>query len=297
MAITLATHTHDASATSFTPVGNVAASNVQAAIQELDSEKLSSGPLSVTNAHLAAVTAPMLKGRSTSGTGNVEDLTPTTVTGLLNSFSGDTGSGGIKGLVPAPASGDASAGKYLKADGTWQTPSSGSGSTPARQVVIAGSGQGTFNLSISYIPNTNAMAVYQNGVRLYSTDFVETNSTTVELITGATAGDELLFEALVASQGSSQSSETWEVKTVDFTSVSNVRYYCNTTNNVILVTLPISPTTGSIVGVCTGPNASINKVTIIRNGSTIMSLAEELDITINNISIDLLYDGSTWRIV
>ncbi|GEM_PF-2302889 len=34
-------------------------------------------------------------------------------------MNGDSGSGGAKGAVPAPAAGDAAAGKFLKADGTW----------------------------------------------------------------------------------------------------------------------------------------------------------------------------------
>lgn len=37
---------------------------------------------------------------------------------------GDSGSGGYPGNVPAPAAGDAVAGKFLKADGTWQVPDS-----------------------------------------------------------------------------------------------------------------------------------------------------------------------------
>jgi len=32
---------------------------------------------------------------------------------------GDSGAGGTKGLVPAPAAGDAAAGKYLGADGAY----------------------------------------------------------------------------------------------------------------------------------------------------------------------------------
>lgn len=39
--------------------------------------------------------------------------------GRHNQLIGDTGSGGTRGLVPAPAAGDAAANKYLKADGTW----------------------------------------------------------------------------------------------------------------------------------------------------------------------------------
>lgn len=40
----------------------------------------------------------------------------------LGSLVGDSGSGGSQGLAPAPGSGDAAAGKYLKADATWHTP-------------------------------------------------------------------------------------------------------------------------------------------------------------------------------
>lgn len=38
---------------------------------------------------------------------------------------GDSGAGGTRGLVPAPAAGDAAANKFLKADGTWQTAGAG----------------------------------------------------------------------------------------------------------------------------------------------------------------------------
>ena len=46
---------------------------------------------------------------------------------------GDTGSGGTAGNVPAPASGDAAAGKFLKADGTWALP--GGGGTFLEEVI------------------------------------------------------------------------------------------------------------------------------------------------------------------
>lgn len=45
-------------------------------------------------------------------------------------FVGDSGSGGEAGIVPAPASGDAT--KYLKGDGTWATVSAGS--TPSNVI-------------------------------------------------------------------------------------------------------------------------------------------------------------------
>lgn len=46
-------------------------------------------------------------------------LSPNATT-FLDVLVGDAGAGGTKGLVPAPAAGDAAAGKFLKANGTWQ---------------------------------------------------------------------------------------------------------------------------------------------------------------------------------
>ena len=46
----------------------------------------------------------------------------------VDDMVGDSGSGGVEGLVPAPAAGDAAASKFLKADGSWAVPSGG-GST------------------------------------------------------------------------------------------------------------------------------------------------------------------------
>lgn len=85
----------------------------------------------VTNAKLANMATATFKGRTTAGTGDPEDLTVTQATALLNAVVGDSGSGGTKGLVPAPASGDAAAGKFLKADGTFAVPPGTSGFTAA----------------------------------------------------------------------------------------------------------------------------------------------------------------------
>jgi hypothetical protein len=71
----------------------------------------------VTNPKLAQVATSTLKGRKTSGTGNVEDLSASDATSILDVMVGDSGSGGTKGLVPAPVAGDAT--KFLRGDGTF----------------------------------------------------------------------------------------------------------------------------------------------------------------------------------
>lgn len=96
----------------------------------------------ITLAKLATVATQTFHGRTTASTGNVEELTATQATAILNNVVGDSGSGGTKGLVPAPASGDAAANKYLKANGTWATVS-GSGGTAADVQVFTSSGTWT----------------------------------------------------------------------------------------------------------------------------------------------------------
>ncbi len=69
------------------------------------------------------VAAPSAGFVGATGAGDYSHRTPTQVTAALDAFVGDSGSGGTKGLVPAPSTGDA--GKYLKGDGTWATVSGG----------------------------------------------------------------------------------------------------------------------------------------------------------------------------
>lgn len=97
-------------------------------ITALTGEVTASGPGSaaatiannaVTNAKLAQVATATFKGRTTSGTGNVEDLTTAQATALLDVMGANSGSGAIKGLVPASAAGDQA--KFLRADATWVT--------------------------------------------------------------------------------------------------------------------------------------------------------------------------------
>lgn len=73
----------------------------------------------VTNTKLANMANGTIKGRHTAATGDPEDLSGAQATSLLVAVVGDSGSGGTKGLVPAPAAGDAAADKFLSADGTW----------------------------------------------------------------------------------------------------------------------------------------------------------------------------------
>lgn len=68
-------------------------------------------------ARTIATTAPITGGGDLSANRTI----------AISDLVGDTGSGGTKGAVPAPAAGDAAAGKFLSANGAWAVPAGGGG--------------------------------------------------------------------------------------------------------------------------------------------------------------------------
>ena len=92
------------------------------------------GTNKVTNAMLAQIATGTFHGRLTAGTGNVETLTGTQATTLLDTFTTL-----LKGLVPASGGGTTN---FLRADGTWSAPS-GIGTVTTVSVVSANGFAGT----------------------------------------------------------------------------------------------------------------------------------------------------------
>ncbi len=90
--------------------GNLSTRN----FSNLLTEALQATPIS--NSGLTNVASQTIKGRVSAGIGNVEDLTATQATSLLNTFSSTN-----KGLVPASGGGSTS---FLRADGVFAIPSS-----------------------------------------------------------------------------------------------------------------------------------------------------------------------------
>ena len=143
-----------------TSESNAAASAAAAASSAADSATSAADSLfysqnpandSVTNAALANMTAPAFKGRITVGSGDPEDLTAAQATSMLDNFVGDSGAGGTKGLVPAPAIGDAT--KYLRGNGTWASVPAGYTDEEA-QDAVAGMIVDTATIDATYTDGT-----------------------------------------------------------------------------------------------------------------------------------------------
>jgi microcystin-dependent protein len=120
----------------------------------------------ITNSYLATMAAGSLKGNNTAGTANPIDLTSTQVTAMLATVVGDTGSGGTKGLAPAPAAGDGVAGKFLKADGTWAIPSGSGTSATYFRSYNTGATNGTAIQTITTTGTANWLTVTAAAQRL-----------------------------------------------------------------------------------------------------------------------------------
>ncbi len=189
-------------------------------------------PNIVTNAMLATVATQTFKGRTTASTGNVEDLSATQATAILNTMVGDSGAGGTKGLVPAPAAGDAAASKFLKADGTWVVPpgvgtvtsvgASGPSGIATWSSAVTTSGTLTQTLS-----NQNANLVLA-GPTTGGAATPAFRALVANDVPGSIGGGLVLIASAVASTSS----------TIDFTSINNAAYdsYVIVLNNIIPVT-------------------------------------------------------------
>lgn len=95
--------------------------------------------------------------------------TPTQATASLIAMVGDTGSGGTKGLVPAPAAGDAAAGKLLGAGGAFIVPYIVGWHYPATMGTTAALPANTYNngtagVGATLTGNSNGALPAQDGV-------------------------------------------------------------------------------------------------------------------------------------
>lgn len=87
------------------------------------------------------------------------------------------------------------------------------------------------------------------------------------------------------------------VKTANYTAGPNEGVLTSTSGGAFTVTLPASPAANMQVTVAdTATSWGTNNLTIGRNGSTIAGLSEDLVCDLDDVSVNLIYTGTTWEI-
>lgn len=235
----------------------------------------------VTNAKLADMAQSTIKGRQAgSGTGAPVDLTQTQLTALVNSFVGDSGSGGTSGAVPAPAAGDAAANKFLKADGTWATASGGSGD-------VTGPASSTDNAIARYDGTTgkiiqNSGATVDDSGNIAATNFSGSSS-------GTNTGDVTLTTvgATPNANGASLSGQQLRLQPFDSTNPGVVPASGGGTTNFLRADGTWAAASGASVPTIFGSRASPRSIvaaTGITSGASHMSTSA--------VSQDIYVEGS-----
>lgn len=88
----------------------------------------------------------------------------------------------------------------------------------------------------------------------------------------------------------------WTKITADTTATTAKQYITDTTAAPFTVTLPASPATGDYVYFMDAGNWATKNLTVARNGSTIESSATDLVLDVANLTVQLIFDGTTWQV-
>jgi hypothetical protein len=88
----------------------------------------------------------------------------------------------------------------------------------------------------------------------------------------------------------------WVRITTTTTLSSNAQYIADTTGGAFTVTLPASPVLGTTVILADGGSWAVNNLLVARNGSTIEGAANDLNMNIQGIIVNMIYDGTTWQV-
>lgn len=113
--------------------------------------------------------------------------------------------------------------------------------------------------------------------------------------TNLQAATKLYVDTAVASAGAS-----YTIISTNTTATSGAAYFANTASAPFTITLPATPALNAKVAIVDlAGTFNTNPVTVARNGSVIMGLAQDMTLNVVNASVTLVYSNSTygWRLV
>ena len=98
------------------------------------------------------------------------------------------------------------------------------------------------------------------------------------------------------TQGTAGLAPNYSRKTTTYTAVARDQIIADTSGGAFTITLPATPSTGDLVRIADGADWSVSNLTVARNGSTIEGTAEDLTVDIGKITLDFVYDSTTWEV-
>ncbi len=111
-------------------------------------------------------------------------------------------------------------------------------------------------------------------------------------VTGATGP-----AGVTGATGAQGNVANYVYKTANYTAVNKEGVLADTSGGAFTVTLPATPSVGDLVVVAdAGAAWGTNNLTVGRNGSTISNLAQDLICDISGVSVQFVYDGTTWEV-
>lgn len=86
-----------------------------------------------------------------------------------------------------------------------------------------------------------------------------------------------------------------QVVTTNITALAEGFYFTDSSAGSFNVALPLTPSAGDVVKLA-GKSWSTNSVTVLRNGNTIEGLTQDLELDIEDSTVEFIYDGATWQV-
>jgi hypothetical protein len=239
---------------------------------------------------------------TTNAQGQVTGVTPTAI-----AISGAAVSGNISGSAGSVANA-LTAGTFLTSGGTFD-------GSAARTFAVDATDANT----ASKVVARDASGNFSAGTITATLSGSATSATTATNLAGG-AANQIAFQTgsgatgFVPAPTASGQNVTWNGSSIDwaaaaaagisyvavtsnYTAANREGVLTDTSGGSFTVTLPVSPSTGAQVIVAdAGNNWGTNNLTVGRNGSTIGGLAENLVCDISGVSVQFVYDGTTWEV-
>ncbi|NDG19839.1 MAG: hypothetical protein EB117_16465, partial [Betaproteobacteria bacterium] len=99
-----------------------------------------------------------------------------------------------------------------------------------------------------------------------------------------------------SGEGGGGGISSWTIATSTMTANVFQRIVADTSGGSFTINLPATPSAGHSVQITDGNSWSGNNLTVGRNGSTIEGVADDLTLDASGVTVELIYDGSTWEV-